>query len=185
VRNQFEYHGWILEKVRDLTLLENFDCGDSDLNEYYHWDVRAHQYELLTQTYRFYPVGASEEFRDFALVDFCNDAVRVNKIGETLQEQIPEGKRHYSFLPAVKIIRLGIEKDSQGSGIGSLLLTAVKYFFLEDNRTGCRFITVDAYNHPDVTRFYVKNQFEFLEMRESQRKGRLQLPMVFDLRNLI
>jgi len=183
MRNRFEYGVWVLEKVNDFSILQDFDCGDEDLNEYYRSDVLLHQRELLTQTYRFFN---SERVNPvYALVDFCNDAVRRNKMTDEAQIRIPAGKRHYSFYPAVKITRLGVSVEAKGQGIGSLLLTAIKYFFLEDNRTGYRFLTVDAYNHPRVTHFYERNSFEFLELRESQRKDRLRLPMVFDLRNLI
>ena len=39
----------------------------------------------------------------------------------------------------------------QGNDIGTHFVNMAKKFFLEDNRTGCRFMTVDAYNNDRVT----------------------------------
>lgn len=184
IHNRYEYNGWVLEKVQDFSILQDFDCGDSDLNEYYHTDVLRHQRELLTQTYCFYRQGESALFSR-AFIDFCNDAVRLNKLTENELENIPLDKRHYTFFPAVKITRLGVDVAARNLGIGSLLLVVVKRLFLHDNRTGCRFLTVDAYNKPEVLRFYTKNAFEYLELRPSQRKDRRQIPMVFDLKHIL
>ena len=57
-------------------------------------------------------------------------------------------------------------------GIGSYLIWALKMLFLTDNRTGCRFITVDAYNKSAVTEFYEKNDFEFLTEDDKKEKTR-------------
>ena len=76
-RNVFADGSWILQKVEDRALCEPFDCGDDDLNEYFHIDAILHKDEILTQTYCLqestYPDLA------LALLDFCNDAVRLEK----------------------------------------------------------------------------------------------------------
>ena len=56
-----------------------------------------------------------------------------------------------------------------------------KKFFLEDNRTGCRFMTVDAYNNDRVIKFYKKNGFQFLSNKDTNKKTRI---MYFDLKRL-
>lgn len=38
----------------------------------------------------------------------------------------------------------------------------IKSWFRIDNKTGCRFIIVDAYNNSDTIRYYLKNDFHFL-----------------------
>ena len=64
-------------------------------------------------------------------------------------------------------------------GIGTHIIDFIKLYFLEDNKTGCRFITVDAYNA--AVPFYEKNGFRFLQQREDSPT---QL-MYFDLMNVI
>lgn len=80
--------------------------------------------------------------------------------------------------PSVKIGRLAISKDLQGQSLGTYLLKFIKMYFVSGNKTGCRFVTVDAYN--DAVSFYLKNGFEFLQQRED-------LPtqlLYFDLMNI-
>lgn len=36
----------------------------------------------------------------------------------------------------------------------------IKMYFLDDNKTGCRYLTVDA--HKDAVNFYIKNGFKTL-----------------------
>ena len=71
-----------------------------------------------------------------------------------------EGLRSY---PAVLIGRLGVNKKYKDAGIGSQVLNFIKAWFRQnDNKTGCRFLIVDAYNTEKVTSFYGKNGFSFL-----------------------
>ncbi len=90
---------------------------------------------------------------------------------------VPNTKR-FKTLPAVKIGRLAVHKDWQGKGLGSFLLNYIKYWFTNDNKTGCRFIVVDAMNVAETVSFYEKNEFKFLSSKDSDEKTRL---MFFDL----
>ena len=40
------------------------------------------------------------------------------------------------------------------------------WFVQEDNKTGCRFLVVDAYNQPKVLSFYERNKFKYLYATE-------------------
>ena len=53
-------------------------------------------------------------------------------------------KRLKSY-PAAKICRLAVSQELKGQHIGEFMIRAIKSFFLADNKTGCRFLTVDAY----------------------------------------
>lgn len=90
--------------------------------------------------------------------------------------------KHYDGYPAVKITRFGVRSEFQRNKIGSSILHAVKQLFLTENRTGCRFITVDAYNTPGVREFYAKNDFEDLP---KDKPSATTHSMFFDLRRLI
>ena len=47
-----------------------------------------------------------------------------------------------------------------GKGIGSEALDFIKgWFYSSSNKTGCRFVIVDAVNEPQVLSFYEKNGF--------------------------
>jgi hypothetical protein len=47
------------------------------------------------------------------------------------------------------------------------------------HKTGCRFITVDAYNNPDTIDFYRRNDFDFLIAGDEQDDTR---QMYYDLK---
>ncbi len=49
-------------------------------------------------------------------------------------------------------------------------------FVHPNNKTGCRFIVVDAYNNDDVIRFYGKNGFRFLYATEDLEREAYHIP---------
>ena len=78
-----------------------------------------------------------------------------------LQRHVVNPKRGRSY-PAVLVGRLGVNVEYQGGSyhIGSQLMSFIKdWFRYEDNKTGCRFIVVDAYNTERVLRYYESNGF--------------------------
>jgi GNAT superfamily N-acetyltransferase len=64
--------------------------------------------------------------------------------------------------PAVLIGRLGTSKDFAGQGYGTAIMDFIKVLFRTNNRTGCRFLIVDALNRPDTLHYYEKNGFRYL-----------------------
>jgi GNAT superfamily N-acetyltransferase len=90
----------------------------------------------------------------------------------------PEGKLNYREWPAVKIARLAIRKEIQSRDIGTHLVNRLKTLFVCGNRTGCRIMTVDAYNKERVLGFYQKNGFQFLTEKDKEKHTR---SMWFDL----
>ena len=128
-RNEFVDGDWILRKVEDIAICGSFDCGDADLNEYFHVDAILHKKELLTQTYCLQLRAIPNLV--IALLDFCNDTVQLKSLGNTID--IDERKR-YRSLPAVKLTRFGVAKKFQRMNVGTNALNMVKRFFTLDNR---------------------------------------------------
>ena len=55
--------------------------------------------------------------------------------------------------------------------IGQQVLNYIKTWFTEeDNKTGCRFLVVDAYNKERILKFYERNKFKFLYADEATEK---------------
>ncbi len=77
VRNKYTENDWVLENLNDLSICERFDCGNKDLNDYFHEDVKINREELLGQTYRLYKIAKPD--LTIALLDFCNDSIRIEK----------------------------------------------------------------------------------------------------------
>lgn len=177
-RNSFSNSGWILEKVNEFSLFSDFECGESDLDDFIRNDAERHRAELLAETYMLKEASMKRDF-PVAFVSFCNDAIQLSKSAR--RRMLPR-KKQYPFLPAVKIARLGVQTPFQNKSIGTLLINMAKKLFLHDNRTGCRFMTVDAYNKPRVINFYKKNGFAFLSETDQNKDTR---SMYFDLKRLI
>ena len=72
--------------------------------------------------------------------------------------------------PAYLIGRLGVAAEFGGLGIGSQLLSFIKFFCFYNYRYNCRFLLVDAYNKPEVFNFYQKNDFFTVLSTEEQER---------------
>lgn len=150
-----------------------FDCGNSDLNDFFHIDSKHHARQLLTVTYAF------QKGTTMAYFSVLNDSIRESQTTKSkfkkISKEIPPQKRYKSH-PAVKIGRFAVATEHQSRGIGTALMDYIKGFFIKRNKTGCRFITVDAY--AEAVTFYEKNGF-YLLTSEDEGKDRRQ--MYFDL----
>lgn len=157
-----------------------FDCNNSDLNDFLFNDALDHNATLLAVTY------LVQNNQNKLIGFFCvfNDNINVDNLENKKQfaKIFPYKKRKYKTYPAVKIGIFGIDKNFQKNGWGTKILDFIKLWFITNNKTGCRFITVDAYNNPDTLRFYQKNNFRFFTDNDQNNKTR---SMYFDLVSII
>lgn len=182
-RNKIQIGDWILnilETDEDFQVLQDFDCGHEELNEFFQEDAESYKKELLATIYSLQSIEAPGEKLSppVAFVSFSNDLIHLYEKQITKIFAPKKAARHKSF-PAVKIGRLGVIKPLHRQNIGTHLLNISKQLFLTDNRTGCRFITVDALNEEPILRFYEKNYFQFLHRNDKKSKTRI---MYFDLK---
>ena len=181
-RSEIVAAGWELAKVKDFTFLKNFNCGDIDLNDFFHNDAVSYRNELMAETYSL--IEATERETPVALVSLCNDHIRLDKFKFKTAKQaincIHKDKRK-AGIPAVKIARLGVATNIQGKSIGSHIINIIKKLFLINNRTGCRFLTVDAYRKDNVLDFYRKNGFQLFSDKDAKKDSRA---MFFDLKTI-
>ncbi|MFH0824343.1 MAG: hypothetical protein V2B18_16445, partial [Pseudomonadota bacterium] len=139
---------------------------------------RQHEEELITKSYVFSPkdAGVSDGEPCAAFISYCNDAVLKAHFtkGEwkKIVKEVPFRKR-YRSLPAVKIAGLGVQTKYMRRGVGSALLNITKLLFLTNNRTGCGFITVDAYNTDEAVGMYTKNHFAFMTEGDKDHETRI------------
>lgn len=148
-----------LVRLTDSYPLGSFDCGDEDLNDFLLNDAKAFQKKQIAYTYILEDDGK-------ILAYFCllNDKISrqdsSNSMWKRIKKEFPIEKQFSSY-PAVKIGRFAVDKSTHGSGLGSELLTSLK-FLLQENHviSAFRFITVDAYI--DAIPFYEKNDFRLL-----------------------
>ncbi len=174
-----------------------FDCGDEDLNAFFQEDAFNYDAQLLGRSYCFLSALEGDIAAIFTL---SNSAIRVaelpNNAKRRLVKLIPWVKQGRNY-PAVLIGRLGVSRKYRNQKIGSQIIDFIKAWFLSNhNKTGCRFVVVDAYNKEDVLHFYsnANNKFSFLFKEESQEKLYNSIPadenlktrqMYFDLATLL
>ena len=177
--------------------LPAFDCGDEDLNAFFQEDAFNYDAQLLGRSYCFLSALEGDIAAVFTL---SNSAIRVaelpNNAKRRLVKLIPWVKQGRNY-PAVLIGRLGVSRKYRNQKIGSQIIDFIKAWFLSNhNKTGCRFVVVDAYNKEDVLHFYsnASNKFSFLFKEESQEKLYNSIPadenlktrqMYFDLATLL
>ncbi|MDE6693524.1 MAG: GNAT family N-acetyltransferase, partial [Muribaculaceae bacterium] len=158
---------------------EPFFCDDSDLDEFFSKDAFLYEKELLGKTYAW--INTADPSKILGLVTLANDSIKAQYIATSarnrLQRTITNAKRRINY-PAVLIGRLGVSSEYRGKGlkIGSQLLDFLKSWFRSfDNKTGCRFIVVDAYNNEKTLHFYEKNGFKPLYKTEQEERSFLGL----------
>ena len=163
-----------------------FDCGDEDLNHFLFNDAVPYQNHLLSVTY----IGRTDK-RIAYFFSLSNDKISAidnsAAFWRKMKKLFPHSK-HRKDYPAVKIGRLGVDLSFQRSPEhwGSLIIKMLKLWMIHDNKTGCRFITVDAYRH--AIPFYLRNDFQFMGKEEELRyhTGKdTTIALYFDLYSIV
>lgn len=159
-------------KMTDSAGIAQFSCGDKDLDEFFREDSMAYCHQLLGKTYLYRMKGTPAII--VGAFTIANASIRVDDLPNSrkkkLEHDIPYKKSCRNY-PAVLIGRLGVGLDFQSLHLGSEILDFIKYWFVEpNNKTGCRFLLVDSYNHASTIRFYERNGFKLLFSSEEQEK---------------
>ena len=170
------------DRLNPETIIKPFNCGDSDLNGFLFDDAKKYLKSLIAVTYILHT-----EDHTVAYYNLLNDKIahtdldkNISLFTERIGRYLPiEKQGGFKSYPAVKIGRFAVHQDYQGQNIGKEILDYLKGNFVERNKTGCKFITVDAY--AKSTSFYKKNGFEFLSSRDKKSDTRL---MYYNLETL-
>lgn len=159
----------------DIEKCEPFNCDHEDLNDFFLNDSKNYSKELLGKTYCF----TLDENPKLIIAAFTvsNDSIKTSYLPRAQKKRviknIPRQKEMRNY-PAVLIGRLGINKDFARNGIGCELMNFIKSWFIEqNNKTGCRYIVVDAYNQDRPINYYLKNDFTLLCRTEDEEKEHL------------
>lgn len=153
-----------------LSKLDSFSCGNDDLDIFFRKKSLLYQDELLGKSYCF--VLAEDPDTVVCAFTLSNDSLRLDKLPNSRKKKVKRfipGAKQMKRYPAVLIGRLGINKDYQNQHIGSDLMMFIKLWFVDpNNKTGCRFLLVDAYNNEKPLAYYERNGFEYLFHNERQ-----------------
>jgi hypothetical protein len=160
-----------------------FDCGNADLNDFFSADVLKYTSELLGKSYCF--TLDSDDKQIVAAFTLANDSIKTftlpNARKKRVTAEIPREKQMKSY-PAALIGRLGVSKGfryitGEEKTIGDQLMDFIKAWFIDkSNKTGCRFLVVDAYNEESPLNYYKRNGFVELFSTEEQEKQATNMP---------
>lgn len=172
-------------QVRRLNIgdsVSEFDCSDEDLNDFILNEACLYRNALLSVTY----VVEDKETHDvLAYFSLANDKISISdfesktEFNRFRKHKFVNEKRLRSY-PAIKIGRLAISRKAQHQSIGTYLLEFIEDYFIIDNKSGCRFVTIDAY--VNAIPFYIKNNYQFLNNDDEDKRTRV---MYFDLASLL
>ncbi len=159
--------------------IKPFDCGDTDLNGFLFDDAKNYGTSLLAVTYLI-----QDEKNTIAYFAYQNDKISHTDIGggnfkkfiQRVGSLLPKEKGEFKSYPAVKIGRLGVNNSYKGKGMGKNIIQFTIKYFTKNNKTGCKFITVDAYR--ESLKFYEKMGFKYLSSSDKKSDTRL---MYFNL----
>jgi len=168
---------WEFSQVDDFSEFSSFNCDDDDLNDFIWNDARSHKDFLIAETYAYkFLDDQGHPTAPIAFASLSNDSIPLPSV---IKDEHGLSAFGYKNFPAVKIGRLAVHRELQSGNIGTGILNILKTLFITNNRTGCRFITVNAKNRPRTINFYLKNDFQFLD--EEKYKTKLTQFMFFDL----
>ncbi len=181
---QAPFPSYIIRKLEPNEKVKSFDCGDADLNDFILNESGLYRQALLAVTYVFEAVDDEAHEHVAAYFSLANDRVSMSDFPDKTafnrfrKHRFVNEKRLKSY-PAAKICRLAVNQEFKGQHIGEFMIGSIKSYFLADNKTGCRFLTVDAY--AAAIPFYLKQKFVPLTMEDEGSDTRL---LYFDLNDI-
>jgi len=151
-----------------------FSCGDSDLDDFFFNDALAYERDLMGKTYCW--VLRNDVTQVVGFVTLANAGIQTthmqNNSKRHLNKNIAYNKQGRTY-PAVLIGRIAVAKEFQGGDfrVGSQIMDFVKdWFIADDNKTGCRYVLVDAMNTKHTLNYYERNGFKPLFPRIEDEK---------------
>lgn len=170
-----------IRKLSKNETIASFDCGDEDLNDFILNESIHYRQARLAVSYVIEQRSSGQVVGFFSL---ANDKVSISdfenktEFNRFRKKRFINEKRLKSY-PAAKICRLGIDISAKGQSLGTFILDFIKSYFVIDNKTGCRFLTVDAYT--EAIPFYLKNNFLPLSDEDDNEHTKL---LFFDLEEI-
>lgn len=158
-----------------------FDCGDDDLNDFLLHDAGLYYNVRLATSY---VVENSEENSVIGYFSLAHDRISLtdfpsNSAYNRFRKQFFSQGKMFKSYPALKICRLATDKNYHRKGLGAMIVNMIIASYQQDNKAGCRFITVDAY--ADAIPFYFKMGFVPLSKEDEGNDTRL---LYFDLKSI-
>ena len=174
-----------IEKLskHSLEYIKDFDCGDEDLNDFILRDSFIYEEKLLAKTYLVF-IDEKGLIGYFSLLNDKiqkSDDISKSEWNKKIKEDLSYKKNSLLELPSLKVGRLAVDKNFQKKQYGGNIVSLLKKTFSsENNRTGCKYITVDSYKKSK--KFYERQGFKIYP---AKTKDRDTILMYFNLSKYI
>lgn len=152
-----------------------YSCSkDEQIQQFFCEEFSDYERQLLGKTYCF----VTHDKRIAAAFSVANSSLRVDNIPKPkrnkLNRKIPFSKQRAQY-PAVLVAQLAVFDGFGGLHLGGEVMDFIKSWFINPlNKTGCRYVVVDAVNNPNVIRFYQDNGFDFIFSSEEEEQAYMQ-----------
>ncbi len=167
-------HDLQIEPFLETRLVESFDCGNKDLNDFLNTEeVRRYEQEGLGTTHLVYYKG---QVVAYFTVSFGSLYVEYLKSWKSFSRM---AELKIDSIPAIMIRRLAVARAFQGRGIGRALIRFVAGLALETRgQMGVRLIILQS--KPESIEFCLKCGFQITALTKRERKH-VNRTMFFDL----
>ncbi|MDR0912609.1 MAG: GNAT family N-acetyltransferase [Methanobrevibacter sp.] len=187
--DQIDFNNIKIKLLTENNVINQFDCGNTDLNEFLQKDAIIQKNFMLNTSYLVY--------YDDKIVGFftlSTDIINLKKLSDSYKEKFEGKEIKYKTFPAIKLGRLAIDKEFQQKGIGELLIQwIINYSLSISKNIGFRFISIDAYI--TAYKFYQKHYFQIVpknlkqilekfeksKTRDKKAAEKMTIPMFLDL----
>jgi GNAT superfamily N-acetyltransferase len=135
-----------------------FDCEEDDKNDFLFNDSINHMEAKISIVYLF-----KYKKEVIGYIALSNDSIKINN------KDKKKMKIRYAQYPAIKIGRLGVTKDYQRKGIGTMIIDWAIWVGIKiGHDLRIRYLSVDSV--PESKTFYEKNGFKLLVKKENTLK---------------
>ncbi len=165
----------------------NYSCHNNpDIEYFFKEEFVDYAEQLLGKSYCFIKEDADEKEVVCAFT-VANSSIKVDSIPSSRRNKINRGipfPKRKSQYPAVLVGQLAVFDSFCGLGIGTEVLDFIKSWFISPlNKTGCRYIIVDAINNYKVLQYYQRNGFDFIFSSDEEEMSHLN-PSCADYENI-
>ncbi len=170
------YDDCLFAKVNEglISNCRPFSCGNPDLDDFFLNDALAYDRDLMGKAYCW--VLNNDVTHIVGFVTLANASIQTthmqNNPKRHLNKSVAYSKQGRTY-PAGLIGRIAVAREFQGKEfqIGKQMMEFVKdWFIADDNKTGGRYILVDAMNSEHTLNYYKRNGFKPLFPRIEDEK---------------
>ena len=154
----------------DNSSLQGFDCGEAELNDFLIRYAKQNEAKGISRTF-----VLREDDKVVGFYTLASALIQFEHLPDTLAKRLP-----CYPAPAIRIARLAVSKDKQGSGFGATLLKlALRRILLIAVNAGVAFVLVDS--KPNAKGFY--EHFGFVRL--AAKENLYALPVATILKTLV